>query len=61
MKNFILHRNTLATEFSAAIPVFTPVFDRSLQALLRFRADLKISSKTSYHARKHSNPTQPAR
>jgi hypothetical protein len=61
MKSFIRHRNALATEKSVATSVFAPVLDRPYQALLRFRADHKISSKTSYHARKHSNPPQHSR
>lgn len=61
MKNFILHRSALATENSVATPVFAVVLGCPQQTLLRFRADQKISSKTSYHARKHSHSTQHPR
>jgi hypothetical protein len=61
MKHFILHRSALATEKSVATPVFAPVLGCPQQTLLRFRAVSQNITKTSYHARKHSNPTQHPR
>ena len=53
MKNFILHRNALATEKSVANTVLAPVLGCSQHALLRFRAVSQNNIKTKYYEQSH--------